>query len=456
MKAKKFVSKVLGFFGIKIVAKIETVAKKLDETRIVNFAEEAVPEPRNEIKIPNDPESARRPWTFEVVWDIISDVDHICTIDGNKNVLIGPYRPHRVLTNEIHEADFPVGSPPAMAVEAIRAQGVTVITGKCKVPEQPPGILIDIESARNKVGNDFIRVFKKEHKIHVPDDDLVTNDAVVFGYIVAEFLAQFEALRSSSPTSPVASTADSLERQNGCASSVNPAQTLADPQSFVSNTESSVGNVSVIPDPIDTDQTNPQSLAPASSDNNEQPAENVSVIPDPVDINKTDPQSFAPESSDNNEQPVGNVSAISDLIDLSEDDSKVEPESPATFPFEPWVGGQSSAFGSTPELSPAEISRTCAQFHDWKCGVGLMLVHKRCIPVTKIFTLNISLLQGNFDSHDQANKEALRRGIHHRFSVEHAAAQSADIFSPVSEPLAKQAHIVHQRQPDFVIVRHGA
>ena len=297
--AKKLASKLRGFFGLTKMGKMTDELDQTDGTGKIKIA------------IPNNSESEKLPWTFEVSWDVVDNVDQICTINGEKNILIGPYRPHRVLDDEIYETDFPAGSLPAMAVEAIRAQGIQVITGKWKVRKLPPGILFNIESARNKVGNEYIKKFKRENKIHIPDGDLEGNDAVVFGYIIAEFLANFESLRS----------------------------------------------------PLTT--------------NNDQ--ERSSEI----------------------------------VRDLD----------------------------------------TCAQFHDWKCGIGLILVHKLKIPITKIFTLNTSLLKGNFESHEQAKEEALHQGIHHRFSVEHAAIQSADIFSPVSKRVARQAEVVHQREPDFVIIR---
>lgn len=92
-------------------------------------------------------------------------------------------------------------------------------------------------------------------------------------------------------------------------------------------------------------------------------------------------------------------------------------------------------------------------FHDWKCGIGLILLHRWQIPVATVFVLKTSQLQGSFKSEKLASGEARALGIYHRLCIERGAALASDVFSCVTEVVAEQAELVLEKHPDYVIVQ---
>lgn len=241
----------------------------------------------------------RHPWTFEVSWDVVDNVADMVTINGDKNILIGPYRVDRVVNKGVVESELPPGTALAMAVHSTREKGIHVVTGKWLVDGKPPAILFDIQSAKNTF--DHIERFKKEQGIEIPDNDQETKDAVVFGYMVAEFLTEFEFKRSES---------------------------------------------------------------------------DATLIRD----------------------------------------------------------------------------ETCAVFHDWNCGVALILLHQWQSPIVTVFILKTSQLHGHFECEKRAADEAKALGIYHRLCIERGAASASDIFSCVSETVAEQAELILDKHPDYVIL----
>ncbi|XP_057379303.1 glycogen [starch] synthase-like [Daphnia carinata] len=282
-------------------------------------------------------DTERHPWTFEVSWDVVGNVADMVTIRGDKNVLVGPYRPDRV-ENDVVESEFPPESPLAMSVQILREKGLKVITGKWLVDCQPPAILFDVESARSTFGDDDIEKFKNDQGIDIPDNDQETKDAILFGYMVANFLAEFELQHRSKSIQSTSTT--------------EPAVLLT---SISQNQLSSVK--------LDTSNSNP--------------------------------------------------------------------------------GQTSSTTGE----------ETCAVFHDWKCGIGLILLHRWQIPVATVFMLKTSQLQGHYESEKRASDEARAQGIYHRLCVERGAAFASDVFSCVTEVVAEQAELVLEKHPDYVIVQ---
>lgn len=178
-KLKDCVSKVLCWFRLYEVNHIPD--KNAEKAQIgVNSDESTTPDEDNEA-----------PWTFEILWDVVTNVADLFTINGEKNILIGRYRPEKA-ADEIHDAEFPRDSPLAVAVEAVRDKGFKVITGKWLIRDRPPAIVFHVESARDMFGDRYMEMFKRDHKIDIPDDDQEARDAVIFGYMVAEFLTEFE------------------------------------------------------------------------------------------------------------------------------------------------------------------------------------------------------------------------------------------------------------------------
>lgn len=322
---KRCISKVLCWFRSKTVE--STPAKR--DVEAATFNEDG-----------SNEDTGRHPWTFEVSWDVVSNVADMVTIRGDKNILVGPHRPERV-GNEVVESEFPPESPLALAVQTAREKELKVITGKWLVDGQPPAILFDVESARSRFGDDDIERFKKDQGIDIPDNDQETTDAILFGYMVADFLTEFELQHRSKS--------------------------------------------------VTTNSTTPPSLSGTS-----------------ISQNKL---------------------------------SSVKLDTPNSLNSNP--GQTSSTIGE----------ETCAVFHDWKCGIGLILLHRWQIPVATVFVLKTSQLQGSFKSEKLASGEARALGIYHRLCIERGAALASDVFSCVTEVVAEQAELVLEKHPDYVIVQ---
>ncbi|CCK71935.1 glycogen (starch) synthase GSY2 KNAG_0I01470 [Huiozyma naganishii CBS 8797] len=103
-----------------------------------------------------------------------------------------------------------------------------------------------------------------------------------------------------------------------------------------------------------------------------------------------------------------------------------------------------------------------AHFHEWLAGVALPLCRKRRIDVVTIFTTHATLLgrylcaSGDIDfynnlSNFDVDHEAGKRGIYHRYCIESAAANSADVFTTVSQITALEAEHLLKRKPDGIL-----
>ncbi|KAJ8956230.1 hypothetical protein NQ318_014961 [Aromia moschata] len=155
-------------------------------------------------------------WNFEVSWEAANKVGGIYTVVrskayvsmeelGDQYCLIGPYKEHCART-EVEEG--PLGSEALnRAVEAIRQRGFKLHTGRWLVDGNPQIILMDIGSAAWKLDEYKTELWSKTN-IGVPHLDIEANDAIILGYMVADFLAEFrnsaEALGEGTPARVVA------------------------------------------------------------------------------------------------------------------------------------------------------------------------------------------------------------------------------------------------------------
>jgi len=102
-----------------------------------------------------------------------------------------------------------------------------------------------------------------------------------------------------------------------------------------------------------------------------------------------------------------------------------------------------------------------AHFHEWLSSVAIPLIRKRGTDLTTIFTTHATLLgrylcSGSVDFYNEISNfsvedEAGKRGIYHRYSIERAAAQCADVFTTVSQITAYEAEHLLKRKPDGVL-----
>lgn len=102
-----------------------------------------------------------------------------------------------------------------------------------------------------------------------------------------------------------------------------------------------------------------------------------------------------------------------------------------------------------------------AHFHEWLVGVGLVLCKIRQIKLATIFTTHATLLgrylcAGEVDFYNNlsffnADEEARKRNIYHRFFLERASAHCAHVFTTVSHITGYEAEHLLKRKPDGIL-----
>jgi len=129
---------------------------------------------------------------------------------GEHYCLLGPYKEQCART-EVEEMEFPSNSPLNIAVNKLRDQGYKVIktiqihgktskknnfqvhTGTWLVDGNPQIILFDIGSGAWKLDH-FKHELWETCNLGIPHLDVEANDAVILGYMVAEFIAEVHKL----------------------------------------------------------------------------------------------------------------------------------------------------------------------------------------------------------------------------------------------------------------------
>lgn len=106
-------------------------------------------------------------------------------------------------------------------------------------------------------------------------------------------------------------------------------------------------------------------------------------------------------------------------------------------------------------------SLTVAHFHEWQASVGLILLKARIVPISLVFTTHATILgrylcAGDADFYNHlpffdSDREAGDRNIFPRYSLEKAAAHSAEVFTTVSHVTAFEAENLLKRQVDGVL-----
>lgn len=102
-----------------------------------------------------------------------------------------------------------------------------------------------------------------------------------------------------------------------------------------------------------------------------------------------------------------------------------------------------------------------AQFHEWQAAVALPLLKHRKSGVATVFTTHATLVGRSLSAANADLYEALasfnpdavaaEHGIRHRYLIERAAAQGADVFTTVSEITALEAEHFLARRAECVL-----
>lgn len=105
----------------------------------------------------------------------------------------GPYKEACART-EIEECEFPVGSPYQIAANSMRAQGFKIHCGRWLVDGNPQIILFDIGSAAWKL-DEYKNELWEKCSIGIPHLDIESNDAIILGYMIAQFVEEVRQFR---------------------------------------------------------------------------------------------------------------------------------------------------------------------------------------------------------------------------------------------------------------------
>jgi glycogen(starch) synthase len=145
--------------------------------------------------------SSENRFTFEVAWEAANKVGGIYTVIrskafvsteelGDQYCLMGPYK-EECARQEVEEFEFPNHSPYQWAVNAVRSLGFKVHCGRWLVDGNPQIILFDIGSAAWKL-DEFRQELWEKCSVGIPHLDVECNDAVILGYMIAQFVAEFK------------------------------------------------------------------------------------------------------------------------------------------------------------------------------------------------------------------------------------------------------------------------
>ncbi|KDR15979.1 glycogen [starch] synthase [Zootermopsis nevadensis] len=142
--------------------------------------------------------SCQNRWTFEAAWEVANKVGGIYTVIrskayvsteemGDQYCLLGPYKEHSART-EVEESVFT--GPLHTAVSKMREQGFKIHTGTWLVDGNPQIILFDIGSGAWKM-DEYKEELWNKCNLGIPHLDIEANDAVILGYMVAQFIEEF-------------------------------------------------------------------------------------------------------------------------------------------------------------------------------------------------------------------------------------------------------------------------
>eukprot|EP00842_Homolaphlyctis_polyrhiza_P001341 jgi/Hompol1/2207/HPOL_002860-RA len=154
-----------------------------------------------------------RPLLFEVAWEVANKVGGIYTVIktkapstcaeyGDRYCLIGPLS-RATAALEVEEAEPPSAALKA-ALAALAEGGVHTLFGRWLVEGSPYVLLLDVGSAFGRM-NEWKADLWNVAGVPSPPDDHETNQAIVFGYLIAWFLGKFIEAQDQSVQSRPAS-----------------------------------------------------------------------------------------------------------------------------------------------------------------------------------------------------------------------------------------------------------
>jgi len=138
-------------------------------------------------------------WCLEASWEVANKQGGIYTVIrskasvsaqeiGNKYILLGPLKPAH-----IHEVE--IYSPAQCtalyrSTQVARNKGWNVLVGKWLIDGSPTVVLFDIGSASHNM-NQWKQELYENTQIGVPHSDIECNDTIILGFMIAQFIADF-------------------------------------------------------------------------------------------------------------------------------------------------------------------------------------------------------------------------------------------------------------------------
>ncbi|KAI8926110.1 glycogen synthase [Entophlyctis helioformis] len=157
-----------------------------------------------------------RPLLFEIAWEVANKVGGIYTVIkskapvtcneyGDRYCLIGPLS-YKTAPMEVETIEPPTAALRS-AIDSFKAAGIKTLFGRWLIEGSPFVLLFDVASAFPRM-NEWKADLWNIAAVPAPPEDNETNQAVVFGYLVAWFLGEFAAaqdrLLQSRPPSDLA------------------------------------------------------------------------------------------------------------------------------------------------------------------------------------------------------------------------------------------------------------
>jgi glycogen synthase len=147
----------------------------------------------------------RQPILFECAWEVVNKVGGIYTVIktkvpitvseyGDRYCLIGPLN-HKTGPMEV-ESQEPTDPAMADALEAMRLQGVKFLYGRWLIEGAPHVLLFDTGSIYSKL-DEWKGDLWNLAGIPSPPNDHETNEAILFGYLVAWLLGEVSTYHPS-------------------------------------------------------------------------------------------------------------------------------------------------------------------------------------------------------------------------------------------------------------------
>ncbi|KAJ3028146.1 glycogen synthase isoform 1 [Rhizophlyctis rosea] len=158
-----------------------------------------------------------KPLLFEIAWEVANKVGGIYTVIkskapvtcqeyGDRYCLIGPLS-YKTAPMEVEQVTEPQSETMRITLENLASRGVKFLYGKWLIEGAPYVLLLDTGSAQHRM-NEWKADLWNIAGIPSPPDDHETNEAIVFGYLVAWFLGEFTYIQKSTCSVPTADLND--------------------------------------------------------------------------------------------------------------------------------------------------------------------------------------------------------------------------------------------------------